>query len=431
MKNREMSELLLPSLYKEERQKVIEECSACGLCIETCPVITFSALADENPTEIANSVIEVFRGGPISELAFKRAFACVRCGVCWECCRQGLNPYMLQVILRAEMYVQGKVSPHEKRPPRIGEKVYSPNEVLMALTTKPEGKRWLTSPDENPAPKDYVIFLGCAAPVHSGMMNTLFSILDVLGIDYVALGAGNPCCGGSTESKGFIIEANKKRDKLIETILAYKAKKCVVFCPTCYFRLTKLWGSDVKVPDNIDILHVSHFLADNLDKLKFTKKLNKTVTLFDSCKMGRICKEFEAPRKVLRALPGVKVIETQDIKDCSCCGGGSRYFPEVADGIQRQTMDQFQKSGADIVVTTCQYCHVNFLKMASGYSFEFVQFLDLVGEAMGLDNEDKIKKYMKYHDSDRVIREALPCIEANSLSLSREELKYLLGLILP
>ena len=400
-------------------------------------MIKFSELADEDPKEVAESVLEYFRAESVPELAFKRAYSCVRCGACWECCPKGINVYMLQVITRAEMFHQGH-SPYEgavrhRVTLNVGGKIYSANDILLALTTKPEQKFWLNKPDERPGPKDYVVFLGCASPSYRGMMKILKCILDNMEIDYVALGGGNPCCGGSTESSGYLTEANKKRNGLIEAMVVYRPKQIIVFCPTCYFRLTKLWGSEATIPDEIKVVHISHFLTENLDKLKFVKKINKKVAHFDTCKMGRMCGEYKAPNKVLQALPGIDLVDVTDVREYGCCGGGSRYYPAMADAIERRTMDRFQESGADVVVSTCEYCHKNFLRISENYSFELMQLLDLVGEAMGLQIEDKIKKYIKYHDPERVMEEARECIEANltSLGLTKAEFKCLLEQLMP
>lgn len=425
--------VLLPRRYSKIREKAIGECNGCGLCIETCPAIRVSALADEEPKKIAESALAVFRGEPVSEMAFQKAFACVRCGACWKSCPQGLNPYILGVILRAEMFAQGK-SPYDKE---TGHEELPPmkiNNALITLQMRPEERDWLTKSDEHPKPKEFVVFLGCSFLGHSGMIRTLFAILNNMEINYVALGGGDLCCGGPAEAKGKITEAEDQQKELIEAILVYRPKKVIFICPTCYFKFTKALQecSEVTFQSDIDVLHVSQFIADNLNKLKFTKELNKTVVLFDPCKLGKVCEEYEAPRKVLRALPGVKLIEMPGLKKDSCCGGGSRYFPEVANNIQRQAMHQLQKSGAEVVITLCSFCHINFIKMSDDYSFKPTLFLDFIGEAMGLNNEDKVQKYMKYHDPDRVLKEASFYIEANSLN--KEELnylRYLIGILMP
>jgi heterodisulfide reductase subunit D len=69
---------------------------------------------------------------------------------------------------------------------------------------------------------------------------------------------------------------------------------------------------------------------------------------------------FDAPREVIRAIPGVRLVELPHSREsCSCCGGGGNLEmvdAELAAKIAQQKIDEVLSTGAQAVVTSCQQC---------------------------------------------------------------------------
>lgn len=73
------------------------------------------------------------------------------------------------------------------------------------------------------------------------------------------------------------------------------------------------------------VKHYTEFLAERLDKLapRVTGSLNATVTFHDPCYLGRVNGIYDQPRDLLRAIPGVELVEMSHTRSNSlCCGGG-------------------------------------------------------------------------------------------------------------
>jgi Fe-S oxidoreductase len=97
---------------------------------------------------------------------------------------------------------------------------------------------------------------------------------------------------------------------------------------------------------------------------------------------------FDAPRQVLRNIPGLQLVEMFRIREYAyCCGGGGGVpdaHPNVARSAANQRMDEARGVGAAILVTACQHCRQNFLHWQKDDSLPVVDLVDLVYEAVGL-----------------------------------------------
>ena len=80
----------------------------------------------------------------------------------------------------------------------------------------------------------------------------------------------------------------------------------------------------------------------------------------DPCYLGRYQGIYDAPRSVLRAIPGAELAEMKNRREKSlCCGaGGGHYFMDLKRGerINNLRVRQAHEAGADTIVTGCAYC---------------------------------------------------------------------------
>jgi heterodisulfide reductase subunit D len=114
-------------------------------------------------------------------------------------------------------------------------------------------------------------------------------------------------------------------------------------------------------PREFEIYHVTQFLKELMTSGQLAiNDLSLTVTYHDPCDLGRGSGEYEAARQVIRAIPGVKLVElAHNRENCLCCGGGGNL--EMIDAglsadIARAKIDEVLQTGAKVVVTACQQC---------------------------------------------------------------------------
>ncbi len=114
-------------------------------------------------------------------------------------------------------------------------------------------------------------------------------------------------------------------------------------------------------PD-IKVLHISQLLSRLLKKgqLAPQKEVPLKAVYHDPCKLGRRFDIYEAPRKVLRAVPGLELLEfPRATFNSLCCGGGGgvRYaFPDYALWTAKERLFEAEWTGAEAIVTSCPYC---------------------------------------------------------------------------
>lgn len=140
----------------------------------------------------------------------------------------------------------------------------------------------------------------------------------------------------------------------------FNAGKIVTISPHCYntFKNDKPY-SDAK----LNVQHYTEFLAEAIEqgKIKPTKRVARRVAYHDPCFLGKRNDVFDAPRKILRSIEGLELVEMRRTRQSSfCCGGGAgRVWTEDAEPEKRPCVDRIKEAlslGVDTVAVACPYC---------------------------------------------------------------------------
>ena len=97
-------------------------------------------------------------------------------------------------------------------------------------------------------------------------------------------------------------------------------------------------------------------------RLRFSKGLNAKVTYHDPCFLGRHNREYQAPRDILSAIPGVELLEMErNRENAFCCGGGSGnfyvdFFGGGENSPARIRIREAYETGAHILAVACPAC---------------------------------------------------------------------------
>ena len=141
------------------------------------------------------------------------------------------------------------------------------------------------------------------------------------------------------------------------------------------------------------VLHTSQVLERLIASRALTLAAGgaRTVTYHDPCFLGRRNGVYDAPRNVLRSIPGVRLVEMPRSRERSLCcgGGGGRMWVEAGEGekIAEVRIREAAATGAETVVTACPFCFSNLDDAVKTAGFEgrlvVKDLTELVAESLG------------------------------------------------
>ena len=172
------------------------------------------------------------------------------------------------------------------------------------------------------------------------------------------------------------------------------AKTIVTSCPACALVWKELYADIARQRGDeypFEVKHYSELVAPAIadGRLKLDTPLEPTtVTFHDSCHMGRAQGNYEPPREMLKAMPGVEFVEMEHHhEEALCCGSvltlvGEKDVAPVLGGVRLQ---EAVDAGADKMVALCPCCEVQLRDSAlkNGIDIQVTDLARFVCEAAG------------------------------------------------
>jgi heterodisulfide reductase subunit D len=328
-------------------------------------------------------------------------YTCTTCGACEMNCQrlQDKEPLKVNEALRARLVRDG-IGPMPAHQNLIKSIRNYDNPWMQPRTQRDKWMRNLNIKDVAADRAETLFFVGCTTALDATMLGVAQNTARLLlaaGVDLGTLGKDEICCGSPVARVGdretFAALARRTVDILNKT----GAREIVTACPGCYRALLHDYPEVPGVPPiEADILHAVHYI-DRLiaqGKLVFKKSMPMKVTWHDPCHLGRHCGIYDAPRNILRAIPGIELVEKERNRDQSwCCGGGGgarAAFPDFAAKTAEKLINEAKKTtGADAIVTCCPFCEVNIgdVLHRTGNSMKLFNLIDLVAQAAGINEK--------------------------------------------
>jgi glycolate oxidase iron-sulfur subunit len=132
-----------------------------------------------------------------------------------------------------------------------------------------------------------------------------------------------------------------------------------------------------------EVKDVNEFL-DELGLVTPRHQRAQRVTYHDACHLVHAQRIREAPRRLLRQIPGLELIEL--VESELCCGAAGTYNltePEMAQRLARRKLDHILATGARTVATANAGCLLQIAReaRAQGQPLRIVHPLDLLCES--------------------------------------------------
>ncbi len=334
-------------------------------------------------------------------------YTCTSCGACTVQCEKYSGPgqklkkvdgkgrhlYDIWEDMKAEMVRLGwaPIEEHKKLIQSINEND-NPYAQSAAERVKWCGKRKIK--DASKENVDVLYFVGCTASYGyrsrypNEVADATAQILDALGVNWGTLGNDEMCCGSPSKRIGQYDQFERLAKANIEKFNSLGVKTIVTSCAGCYSALKELYPDVGEIKPKV--MHITEFLERQLKKkaLKMDKEVKMKVTYHDPCHLGRHAHVYDAPRKVLEAIPGVELVEFPQCRENSwCCGAGAGVkaaYNDLALWTSKRRIDQAEKLDVEAVTSACPFCYRNLAEGAadSGSKLKVFDITELVAKAI-------------------------------------------------
>lgn len=368
------------------KQQLIEldACVSCGECLKWCPVQDVTGDPSSSPPErikAYRSFVEETRGlkakilgpGKISEERLEKfrdkLWKCVLCGNCGEVCEVGIDTKKLWWTLRKSV-CESRVGPPEQLKGAVANFAKYRSPFPKPLTQR--YKIWL--PDDIPVAERAEIgfYEGCGGAWDAPVSSEGAARLLAAGGPFTMLDPEEAwCCGWpmvtGTGDWSIMPELVKT---LVSAVKKKGIKKLAMICPMCrdimMYLFPEFYGDQLPFEPVMAIEVIADYLDEG--RITFTKSRNDVVANHDPCSLARPhlgAPVLDPPRKILRALPGIRLVEMERHGTLTrCCGGagGQRPLnPELSVKMAMELMFEAKKADADTMVTSCAACYVSLV----------------------------------------------------------------------
>ncbi len=348
-------------------------CIMCNRCQDACPAyvtgkeLSPSALEINKRYEIRGHMRPLAAGepspSPLLDFAISPSavWACTACGACIEICPVGNEPMFDVLDIRRDLVLTQGDFPAELQGAFRGmENAANPWGMGESRLAWAEGLDVPTV--EEAADYEILYWVGCAGafePRAQAVARALVKVLQAAGVRFAVLGEAEMCTGDTARRAGNEYLFYEMARANIETLNAANPPRILVTCPHCLHTLGK------EYPQFGGVYHVVHH-TEYLQELMASGQLRvhaaqkAHVTFHDPCYLGRHNGVYDAPRYALGAA-GVAVTEMGRTRnDSFCCGaGGAQFWKEEEHGAARVSVTRYAEAaatGAPTLATGCPFC---------------------------------------------------------------------------
>lgn len=372
------------------------DCVHCGLCLPHCPTYQETGREASSPRGriyLMRAVAEGTR--PLDERVLEETYFCLACRACESACPAGVRYGQLVESMRAEIESRGVRTGWAHRLERFALRQVVPRKGAMAALTcllrlyQRTGLRALItrlgllklipslaqaeallpslppphrSPDRVAARGErrgrVAFFKTCVMPLLFGPANAAsVFVLAENGFD-VEVPREQTCCGALQLHSGDAATAAQLHRKNADAFAATGDAPIITNSAGC--------GAALKDrPDSLGARSrdITEFLAE-VGIREPTRELRLRIAYDDPCHLLHGQGVADAPRELLRAIPGVELIDLPGSRDC--CGAAGIYNltqPEMSQRLLQRKIDAIRELGPDVVASGNPGC---LLQLASG-----------------------------------------------------------------
>ncbi|MCY8231300.1 (Fe-S)-binding protein [Priestia endophytica] len=295
-------------------------------------------------------------------------WACTTCRNCEDQCPV-MNEHVDKIIdlRRYLVLTEGKMDGDGKRAMTNIERQGNPWGI-----NRKEKEKWRTLQDVNvPTVKElkkegktfqYLLWIGSMGALDNRSQKITFSLVKLLreaGVEFAILGNKEKNSGDTPRRLGNEFLFQELVAANIQEFEKNEVKNIITIDPHAYNTFKNEYP-DFGFKGNV--YHHTEILASLLKEKKLVPKyeVNESITFHDSCYLGRYNEVYEPPREILKAIPGVNVLEMEQNREKGMCcgaGGGLMWMEETAGSrINVTRTEQALEVKPTVISSGCPYC---------------------------------------------------------------------------
>ncbi len=351
-------------------------CTECGRCSAECPAtLTDKPLAPRqllldlrnylyaHPESVLDDNHQQTIIGEHTGVTDEVIWACTTCRACEEACPVHIEFVDKIVDMRRHLVQEQARFPTELTRTFKGLETQG-NPWGIGADRRDEWAEGLQIPHVSEKPDaEYLFFVGCAGSFDDRakkITKAVAKILSSAGLSYAILGKEEPCNGDTARRLGNEYLYQSMASAAVEVLNGYKVRKIITNCPHCFNTIANEFP---EFGGQYEVVHASQLVAELLREGKVKVQNNAaaaSIVYHDSCYLGRYNDVYDAPRDILRAIPGVVLKEAARSRNKGlCCGaGGGRMWIEENPSQRVNTLrvEQLLETKPDIIASACPYC---------------------------------------------------------------------------
>lgn len=375
----------------------LARCVHCGLCLQHCPTYVETGLETESPRGRIY-LMKALMAGRVEATpnVIGHLDMCLQCRNCEAVCPSGVAYGRIMEDARAAiMDSSAAPPPWRARAAFLREVVARPARLrLLTLALRLYGSSGLRGVAERlPVLRDRALFwpavrgrpftqtgvlarprgpgtrrvaflTGCVMPLAFGRVHrATIRVLARNGCEVIAP-PGQVCCGALHAHSGDRASAMDLARRNVDSFLAAGVEAVVVNSAGCGAAMKEYGHLLARVPAYREkavrlaamVRDVHEFLVE-MDFEPPRASLDMDVTYQDSCHLAHAQRITQAPRQVLAAIPGVRLIEMENVD--RCCGSAGVYAmtqPEMSLQLLDRKIRAIVRTGARVIATANPGC---------------------------------------------------------------------------
>ena len=415
-----MTETTFAAALEARASQVLDQCTACGKCFEVCPMTAPAGLGAERGSAVTASIRDLLSGAAGSAAAERWASVCSGSGSCIPACPEGVNPRFMLTLARLAM-ARRKSEDQQRQAGAVAFRKMSKSvRVLSRMQLAPDVLARFGDEETEPGgPLDVVFYTGCNLRRTPHIALLCFDIMEALGLRYKVMGGPQMCCGIIQLRSGDLSVAENVAYRTSDRFAEAKARHVLAWCPTCHiqFSETVLPGRRAAEPQRFgfDMAPFVVFLGERLEELRphLKHRVEKRVALHEHPGVAGVS---EAAERILRAVPGLTFVDTRQPSVGYMCNT-LNALPDYKRDLHRSVLEGAAQAKVDVLAGVYHVCHRELCSHERDWPFEVVNFLELVGESMGLSREDGFKRLKNLQDANAILADVADLAREHRLPL--------------